>query len=159
VGVNSTTLLVTGAISTGMVPWLAAVVRSARREPAPLPRLELATIPARPTVAARATAEQVGWRQLLLAGQLAPVTPAVADPGNPGHWLVLAADPTGALGDVRVLVGIDGSPSSDGSHTVHARVVPGWLDDPYAAAAWTYDDPTHPLRTTAAVYADLAVRR
>jgi hypothetical protein len=155
----NTTLLVTGAISTGMVPWLAAVVRSARREPARLPRLELEVVPARPTAAARAAAVQVGWQQLLLAGQLQLVCAPVADPGNDGRWLVLAEDPTGALGDVRVLVGIDGSPQADGTHTVHARVVPGWLADPIAAAAWTYDDPSHPLRTTAAVYAGLAVRR
>jgi hypothetical protein len=156
--VNTTSLLVTGAISTGMVPWLAAVVRSARREPDRLPRLELATIPARPTAAARAEAERVGWQQLLLAGRLEPVGAPVADPGNSGHWLVLAADPTGSLGDVRVLIGADGSPEADGARTIHGVVVPGYFTDPIAAAAWTYDDPTHPLRTTAAVYADTALR-
>jgi hypothetical protein len=106
----------------------------------------------------RAAAERAGWQQLLVEGRLRPVAPSVACPGNPGRWLTLAEDPTGALGDVRVLVGVDGSPQPDGQHAVIGVVVPGHLSDPIAAAAWTYDDPTHPLRTSSAVYADMAVR-
>lgn len=151
--------MVTGGIASAVATWLTVAARSARHEPTGLPRVELATIPARPTAAARAAAEQTGWQQLLLSGRLEPVGAPVADPGNPGHWLVLACDPTGSLGDVRVLIGADGTPEKDGSRTVHGVVVPGHFTDPIAAAAWTYDDPTHPLRTTAGDYADLAVRR
>lgn len=106
----------------------------------------------------RAAAERAGWQRLLFEGRLRPVAAPVADPGNPGRWLTLTEDPTGALGDVRVLVGVDGSPQPDGQHDVIGVVVPGHLSDPLAAAAWTYDDPTHPLRTTAAAYADMAAR-
>ncbi len=141
----------------GGVTWLSARLlarrdRSTARELASLPS------PAR-VAAARAEAEVTGWQQLLVQGRLQPVTAPVADPGNPGRWLTLAEDPTGALGEVRVLVGVDGSPQADGQHGVHGVVVPSHLTHPIAAAAWTYDDPTHPLRTTAAAYADMAVRR
>lgn len=108
--------------------------------------------PARPVPAA-------DWQRLLAAGELRQVSRPVPDPGNPGRWLVLAGDPAGRLGRRQVLVVVNGAAEPDGSHTVHGLLVPAELRDPIAAAAWTHDDPTHPLRTTPAAYAGLAVRR
>lgn len=108
-----------------------------------------------------AAAELIGWEQLLRAGALAPVAPPVADPGNPGRWLALVEDPTGALGlgAVRVLIAVNGSPEMhDGEHSVVGIPVPAGITSPLDAAAWAHDDPTHPLRTTASVYAALAAR-
>lgn len=106
-------------------------------------------------------AELIGWEQLLRAGALAPVAPVITDPGNPGRWLALVEDPTGALGlgGVRVLIAVNGSPEKhDGSHSVVGIPVPAGIGNPLEAAAWAHDDPTHPLRTTATAYAAMAAR-
>jgi hypothetical protein len=96
---------------------------------------------------------RTGWHAAIEAGRLAVVVGPVADPGNPGCALVLAADPTGALGDVRVLIGIDPA-----TGTEIALPVPTDLDHPIEAAAWTYTDPAHPVNPTAEDYADLTTR-
>jgi hypothetical protein len=98
-------------------------------------------------------------RHLLASGALRQVSAYVPDPGNHGEALVLAEDPTGSLGAVRVLIAVNGTANSDGTHNVHAVVVPRHLTDPIAAAAWSYNDPSHPLQTTAADYAAMAARR
>ena len=98
-------------------------------------------------------------RHLLASGALRQVSTYVPDPGNPGQVLVLAEDPTGSLGAVRVLIAVNGTPNPNGTHNVHALVVPRHFADPVAAAAWSYNDPSHPLPTTAAAYTAMAVRR
>ncbi len=72
--------------------------------------------------------------------------------------LGLAEHPAGAFGDVRVLLAVDATPGPDGRHHTVAVPIPAHLSDPVAAAAWTYDDPTHPLRTTRATYTSLTRR-
>jgi hypothetical protein len=106
-----------------------------------------------------AQAEQVGWHRLLAAGVLHPVGRPAADPGNPaGSRLVLAEHVSGAFGDCRILLGLNGSPDADGSYELVAIPVPSTFDDALAAAAWTYDDPDHPVRCTRQGYADTARR-
>jgi hypothetical protein len=106
-----------------------------------------------------AQAGQVGWHRLLAAGALHPVGAPARDPGNPvGSHLVLAEHVGGAFGDARILLGLNGSPNADGSYELVAIPVPSQFTDPLAAAAWTYDDPDHPVRCTRQVYADTARR-
>jgi hypothetical protein len=106
-----------------------------------------------------AQAEQVGWVRLLAAGVLRPVGVPVVDPGNPvGSHLVLVEHVTGVFGDCRILLAVNGSANADGSYDVVAIPVPASLDDALAAAAWTYDDPDHPVRCARQVYADTARR-
>ena len=106
-----------------------------------------------------AQAEQVGWARLVAAGVLVPVSAPVIDPGNPvGSRLALVEHITGAFGDVRVLLAVNACPDGNGLHELIAIPVPPYFTDPLAAAAWTYDDPDHPIATTAVAYARL-VRR
>jgi hypothetical protein len=106
-----------------------------------------------------AQAEQVGWGRLVAAGVLRPVAAPTLDPGNPvGTRLLLVEHITGAFGECRVLLAVNGSPNADGQHDPVAIPVPPHFTDPLAAAAWTYDDPHHPLATTRAAYARLAHR-
>jgi hypothetical protein len=106
-----------------------------------------------------AQAERVGWGRLVAAGVLRPVAAPTFDPGNPaGTRLLLVEHITGAFGECRVLLAVNGSPNADGRHDLVAIPVPSHFADPLAAAAWTYDDPDHPLATTRAAYARLAHR-
>lgn len=106
-----------------------------------------------------AAAEQVGWHRLLAAGVLRPVGQPATDPGNAaGSRLVLAEHVGGAFGDARILLALNGSPNADGSYELVAIPVPAYFADPLAAAAWTYDDPAHPVRCTPGVYARVARR-
>lgn len=109
--------------------------------------------------AARAAGRRGEWAQVCRGGWLPRIAVAL-DPGNPGRSLVLCGDPHGVAGPpgARVLLAVNGTPGPDGSRTVHALPVPAHMSDPVAAAAWTYDDPDHPVRVTRAVYAQL-VRR
>jgi hypothetical protein len=105
-----------------------------------------------------AAAEQAGWLRLLAEGVLRPVSRRL-DPGNPlGTRLVLAEHVAGGFGDVRVLLAVNACPGPDGAHELVAIPVPAGFDDALAAAAWTYDDPHHPVATTPAGYAGLARR-
>jgi hypothetical protein len=90
----------------------------------------------------------------LRSGELARITPVVVDPGNPGQVMALAQHRTWG----RVLVAANGTPEPDGTHRLITVPVPTELADPLSAAAWTYDDPTHPVRCTAAYYALLTRR-
>ena len=106
-----------------------------------------------------AQTEQVGWARLVAAGVLVPVSAPVVDPGNPvGSRLVLVEHITGAFGECRVLLAVNACPDGIGVHELVAIPVPPYFTDPLAAAAWTYDDPDHPIATTPAAYARL-VRR
>ena len=88
------------------------------------------------------------------SGALARVSPVVGDPGNPGGVLALFTTRDGAL----ALVGVNAAPGPDGVRPLVAVPVPHHFTDPLAAAAWTYDDPEHPVRCTRGVYALLTRR-
>jgi hypothetical protein len=88
------------------------------------------------------------------SGRLTRVSRAVGDPGNPGQVAALFASPDGA----RALVAVDATPGPDGVRRLVAVPVPARFTDPLAAAAWTYDDPGHPVRCTRGVYALLTRR-
>jgi hypothetical protein len=98
-------------------------------------------------------------RRLLATGALRQVSQPVRDPGNHDHLLVLAEDPSGMLAGFRVLICVNGTPNNDGSFDVHAVVVPDGFTDPVEAAAWSYQDPAHPVQPTAEAYRSMAVRR
>lgn len=98
-------------------------------------------------------------RRLLATGALRQVSPAVHDPGNHDHLLVLAEDPSGMLTGFRVLICVNGTPNHNGSFDVHAVVVPARFSDPLEAVVWSYQDPSHPVQPTVEAYRDLAVRR
>lgn len=92
-------------------------------------------------------------------GRLTRVSAVVADPGNPGQVMALFTDgPRPVRGWGRVLVAVNGTPEPDGARRLVAVPVPAHLADPLAAAAWTYDDPGHPIRCTPGVYALLTRR-
>lgn len=98
-------------------------------------------------------------RRLLATGALRQVSQPVRDPGNHDHLLVLAEDPSGMLAGFRVLICVNGTPNNNGSFDVHAVVVPAGFTDPVEAAAWSYQDPAHPVQPTAKAYRSMAVRR
>jgi hypothetical protein len=164
--VSATAAAVTAAIAGGGGAWFVGALWSMRRDngpdldPAVTARAVTSALAVNPARGFE-TAQRIGWAELLRRGVLQPVAPVITDPGNPGRWLGLFEDPTGALGmgAVRVLIGVNGSPEKhDGSHTVHGIPVPAGITTALEAAAWAHDDPTHPLRTTVDDYADLALR-
>jgi hypothetical protein len=90
----------------------------------------------------------------LTSGALARITPVVDDPGNPGQVMALCRHRFGG----RFLVAANGTPEPDGTHRLISVHVPEHLRDPLSAAAWTYDDESHPVRCTPTFYAHLARR-
>jgi hypothetical protein len=88
------------------------------------------------------------------SGRMVRVSRVAGDPGNPGGVLALFASRDGGL----ALVAVDGTPGPDGIRALVAVPVPARFTDPLAAAAWTYDDPGHPVRCTPGVYALLTRR-
>lgn len=88
------------------------------------------------------------------AGRLVRASRVTGDPGNPGGALALFASRDEGL----ALVAVDGTPGPDGARPLVCVPVPSRFTDPLAAAAWTYDDPGHPVRCTPGVYALLARR-
>jgi hypothetical protein len=87
------------------------------------------------------------YEDMISAALLFPAavaTPAVPDPGNPGNPLRLLVDPHGAIAPQpggRVLLAVDPAARALGKPSLVAIPVPPHLDDPLAAAAWTYDVP------------------
>jgi hypothetical protein len=110
--------------------------------------------------AAQADAKAGRWEPLIRGGWLHKISTSAPDPGNPGQVIAVFTDPHGLAGQPggRVLIAADGTPDADGHRRLHAVPVPPDIRDPLEAAAWTYDDPTHPVRCTPAVYAALARR-
>ncbi|MGH3394491.1 MAG: DUF6745 domain-containing protein [Streptosporangiaceae bacterium] len=105
-----------------------------------------------PNIEVRRTAiERIGWDAYLDQARLSPVA-ARPDPGNPGSRLRLYDLPAAAGGrPARFLLAVNGSPEPDGRHRQYGLTVPADIDDPVAAAAWTYG-------LTGAQYAQLARR-
>lgn len=103
-------------------------------------------------------AGQVDWAGLLSEGRLRQVGPAVPDPGNPPHVLVLVEDTTGSMPGVRILIVTNPVPDSAGHLERIGLTVPDHISHPLAAAASTYADPTHPLDMTPEDYAGAGPR-
>jgi hypothetical protein len=74
---------------------------------------------------------------LVVAGlQLVAAAP---DPGNPGAKLCLYDLPRQVWGTrSRVLLVVNGSVEPDGTHRRYGLSVPAVIDDPVAAAGWSY---------------------
>ena len=100
----------------------------------------------------RSAIERLGWEAYLRDAGMTFVA-SCPDPGNPGAELGLYDDmpgkDRGAAG--RVLVVTNGTPEPDGHRRRYGISVPGNLDNPIDAAAWTYG-------LTGELYATLARR-
>ncbi|WP_433248857.1 DUF6745 domain-containing protein [Streptosporangium sp. CA-135522] len=81
----------------------------------------------------RCAIEHVGWTSYIEQAGLRLVASA-PDPGNPGSELRLFD----MRQETRVLVAVNGSVERDGRRRRYGLTVPGFLDDPIAAAGWTY---------------------
>ncbi|GAA3719943.1 hypothetical protein GCM10022224_102350 [Nonomuraea antimicrobica] len=81
----------------------------------------------------RCAIERLGWEAYIEQAGLWLVG-AAPDPGNPGCELRLYDLPEGP----RVLLAVNGSVERDGHRRRYGLTVPGHLDDPLAAAGWTY---------------------
>ncbi|MFI6388544.1 DUF6745 domain-containing protein [Nonomuraea sp. NPDC050547] len=101
-------------------------------------------IAAEPNVEVRRLAiERLGWGRYIEEAGLRLVASA-PDPGNPGFDLELFDLPPTALGRrPRVLLAVNGSEERDGRRRRYGLGVPHFIDDPVAAAAWTYGLSAH----------------
>lgn len=86
----------------------------------------------------RCAIERIGWDTYI--GQAGLSLVAVApDPGNPGCELQLYDLPRQIWGaPARVLLAVNGSVERDGHRRRYGLSVPGDIDDPVAAAGWSY---------------------
>ncbi|WP_242902784.1 DUF6745 domain-containing protein [Actinomadura terrae] len=84
----------------------------------------------------RCAIEKLGWASYIDQAGLRLVASA-PDPGNPGAELRLYD----LRRETRVLLAVNGSVERDGRRRRYGLTVPGSLDDPIAAAAWTYGLP------------------
>ncbi|RAY10991.1 hypothetical protein DPM19_32280 [Actinomadura craniellae] len=86
----------------------------------------------------RSAIERIGWQTYLDRAGLHLVGTA-PDPGNPGCELRLYDVPPMAWGPpARVLLAVNGSVERDGRRRRYGLTVPANLEDPIAAAGWTY---------------------
>ncbi|MGV9775252.1 DUF6745 domain-containing protein [Streptosporangium sp. NPDC003464] len=81
----------------------------------------------------RCAIEHIGWASYIDRAGLRLVASA-PDPGNPGSELRLYD----MRKETRVLLAVNGSVERDGHRRRYGLTVPGSLDDPIAAAGWTY---------------------
>ncbi|MFI0445488.1 DUF6745 domain-containing protein [Actinomadura sp. 6N118] len=81
----------------------------------------------------RCAIENIGWGSYIDQAGLRLVA-AAPDPGNPGSELRLYD----LRQETRVLLAVNGSVERDGKRRRYGLTVPGFLDDPIAAAGWTY---------------------
>jgi len=89
----------------------------------------------------RCAIERIGWDTYIELAGLSLVG-ACADPGNPGAELRLYDQPTQGWGaPERVLLVVNGTPESDGHHRRYGLGVPAEIDNPIAAAGWSYGLP------------------
>jgi hypothetical protein len=99
----------------------------------------------------RCAIEHIGWDVYIDSAGLRLVD-AASDPGNPGCELRLyELPPTPWRQPQRVLLAVNGSVERDGRRRRYGLAVPRSIDDPVAAAAWSYG-------LSAAQYAQLARR-
>ncbi|MFL6075898.1 MAG: DUF6745 domain-containing protein [Mycobacteriales bacterium] len=99
----------------------------------------------------RCAIERLGWDTYISQAGLRLAATA-ADPGNPGCELRLYDLPRHVWGEpARVLLAVNGSVERDGQRRRYGLSVPADLDDPVAAAGWSYG-------LSAAQYAQLARR-
>ncbi|MXQ65145.1 hypothetical protein GQ466_13980 [Actinomadura rayongensis] len=99
----------------------------------------------------RCAIERIGWDAYIDQAGLTLVNTA-SDPGNPGCELRLYSLPPSLLAaPARVLLAVNGSVERDGRRRRYGLSVPGDIDDPVAAAGWSYG-------LTAAQYARLQRR-
>jgi hypothetical protein len=90
----------------------------------------------------RCAIERLGWDRFIAAAGLRQVGPAAPDPGNPGQSLVLYDLPDRLFRrPARVLLCTNGTPERDGTRRRYGLLVPPDVNDPVAAAAWTYGWP------------------
>ncbi|MFI0352669.1 DUF6745 domain-containing protein [Actinomadura sp. 9N407] len=94
----------------------------------------------------RCAIERIGWADYIDQAGLRLIGSA-PDPGNPGSELRLYD----MRRETRVLLAVNGSVERDGHRRRYGLTVPGHLDDPVAAAGWTYG-------LSAAQYSQLARR-
>lgn len=96
-------------------------------------------IHAEPNIEVRRSAiERIGWDAYIEQAGLELVAVA-PDPGNPGSQLHLFHVPRQVWGvPGRVLMVVNGSVEPDGGHRRYGLSVPSDLDDPVAAAGWSY---------------------
>jgi hypothetical protein len=86
----------------------------------------------------RCAIERIGWDTYISEAGLRLVS-AAPDPGNPGCELQLYDLPHRLWGaPARVLLAINGSVERDGHRRRYGLSVPGDIDDPVAAAGWSY---------------------
>lgn len=86
----------------------------------------------------RAAIERIGWDSYIDQAGLTLVSNA-ADPGNPGAELRLYDVPAAHWGsEARILLVVNGSRERDGTRRRYGVNVPSTIDDPIAAAAWSY---------------------
>lgn len=81
----------------------------------------------------RCAIENIGWESYIDGTGLWPVGSA-PDPGNPGAQLHLYE----LRENTRVLLAVNGSVERDGQRRRYGLTVPGFIQDPIAAAGWTY---------------------
>jgi hypothetical protein len=81
----------------------------------------------------RCAIEKIGWGDYIDQAGLRPVATA-PDPGNPGSELQLYD----LRVQTRVLLAVNGSTERDGHRRRYGLTVPGAIEDPVAAAGWTY---------------------
>jgi Domain of unknown function (DUF6745) len=99
----------------------------------------------------RCAIEHLGWDTYIERAGLRLIN-AAPDPGNPGADLVLyELPPTSWQRPERVLLAVNGSVERDGARRRYGLMVPTDIDDPVAAAAWSYG-------LSGAQYAQLARR-
>jgi len=101
------------------------------------PSVEL--IAREPNVEVRRSAiERIGWETYIERAGLTLVARR-ADPGNPGSDLCLYDLPGPAWGaSARILLVVNGTPEPDGRRRRYGLSVPAGIDDPIAAAGWSY---------------------
>ncbi|MEV0294196.1 DUF6745 domain-containing protein [Nocardia sp. NPDC050710] len=85
----------------------------------------------------RTTIERIGWDTYIDDAELVLIGEA-DDPGNPGSTLRLYDPPAGWGRRSRPLLAENGSVEPDGHRRRYGLHVPIWIDDPLAAAGWTY---------------------
>jgi hypothetical protein len=82
---------------------------------------------------------RITWDRFIAEMRCRQVGAAVPDPGNPGQFLTLYQLPNNVFGrTARVLMCNNATPDPDGTRRRFGIPVPGHIDDPVGAAAWTF---------------------